>query len=67
MPTTDNELWQEVLDLLPRALNEYGIALALMDVREEVVVQARATLQEMESAGLVKHESEFVWKVVPDG
>ena len=65
-PVTDAER-ANVLDLLPRALNGAGIALAFADPRPEFAARARLVLETLEAEGAVRRESADVWVVVAVG
>jgi hypothetical protein len=61
-PVTDAER-ENVLEILPKALNEAGIALVYMDFRPEFVERALLVLTTLEAEGKVRRASTDVWKV----
>ena len=65
-PITDAER-ENVLAVLPQALNEAGISLAFADLRPEFTARALLVLETLEAEGRARRESADVWKVADGG
>jgi hypothetical protein len=61
-PVTDEEC-ELILSLLPRALNEAGIALALGDLRPSTLVRINAIIAVLLATGRIQRDSPEIFRI----